>query len=315
MKVLIVDFAASKGGALSILNEYYDKAKKSEDDYIFLLSDNYIKETNNIKCIILKKEKQWINRLLFDYFLGRKIVKKINPDLVISLQNTIIRGIKTRQVLYVHQAIPFQNQKKFSLFKNNERKLAIIQYLIGGCIKSSIKKADSVIVQTNWMKRIIIKKCRVIESKIKIQKPTVDVSKIIKNPNIVKNKFFYPTANNIYKNNDIIYKAVALLKNEGIDDFEITLTIDGESDNNIKKIGRISKPEVLKKYSESILLFPSYIESFGLPLLEARLSNAIILASDTEFSREVLEGYKKAYYFNPFNEVELKELIKKIMNK
>ena len=44
------------------------------------------------------------------------------------------------------------------------------------------------------------------------------------------------------------------------------------------------------------LLFPSRIESFGLPLLEASALGLAVLASDTDFAREVLGGYPGARY-------------------
>ena len=43
MKVLVVDFAASERGALSILKEYYDEISNDKDnEYYFLLNDYYI---------------------------------------------------------------------------------------------------------------------------------------------------------------------------------------------------------------------------------------------------------------------------------
>ena len=51
-------------------------------------------------------------------------------------------------------------------------------------------------------------------------------------------------------------------------------------------------------YAHSVLLFPSYVESFGLPLLEARLTGTYVIASNCPFSREILDGYEKALFFD-----------------
>ena len=40
---------------------------------------------------------------------------------------------------------------------------------------------------------------------------------------------------------------------------------------------------------------------------------AVVLASDTPFSREVLEGYDRAYYFDPFRPEELAALMEEVM--
>ena len=48
--------------------------------------------------------------------------------------------------------------------------------------------------------------------------------------------------------------------------------------------------------SMDALLFPSYIETFGLPLIEAAKVGIPIIASDLDYAREVLDGYKGATF-------------------
>ena len=63
------------------------------------------------------------------------------------------------------------------------------------------------------------------------------------------------------------------------------------------------------------MVFPSYLETFGYPLAEARKLGAIVLASDTPFSRELLKDYKNAYFFNPFDATQLANLMKQVVCK
>lgn len=70
----------------------------------------------------------------------------------------------------------------------------------------------------------------------------------------------------------------------------------------------------MKKYESDVLIFPSYIESFGLPLIEAAVSGDIILAADTIFARELLKNYNNAYFFKYNDADSLSELMKKIIN-
>ena len=315
MKILVVDIAASTGGALSVLKDFYEETKKDKNnEYIFLLSDNYLKETSNIKTIILKNEKKWIKRLIFDHINGKKIVKKLNPDVILSFQNTIIRGVKQKQILYVHQSIPFQKLKKFSFFKKNEFKLAIIQYFIGNQIKKSIKLADKVIVQSEWMKEAITKECKIEKNKIKKITPKIEDIKL-KKIKLDNTTFFYPASNAIYKNHSIINEAVEILRNQGIKNFKVEFTLEGENTNQIKYLGTLSRDKVFDKYQSSILIFPSYIETYGLPLAEAKKTQTIILAADTEFSKEILSDYPNAYFFNPFDSNELTNLMEQCINK
>ncbi|HOA81141.1 MAG TPA: glycosyltransferase, partial [Defluviitaleaceae bacterium] len=79
------------------------------------------------------------------------MVKKYKPDKVLSLQNTIIPKVKkAKQEVYIHQSLPFVEYK--FRFKENTG-LWIYQNIIGRMIIRSIKKADHVIVQTEWMKK------------------------------------------------------------------------------------------------------------------------------------------------------------------
>ena len=62
-------------------------------------------------------------------------------------------------------------------------------------------------------------------------------------------------------------------------------------------------------YAKSILVFPSYVESFGLPLLEAKLTETYIIASDTPFCREILNEYDKVEFFEEMDYQTLGDLI------
>lgn len=54
MKILVINFAASEGGALSILQDFYESINENDKDneWYFLLSDRYLEETKNIKVIV-----------------------------------------------------------------------------------------------------------------------------------------------------------------------------------------------------------------------------------------------------------------------
>lgn len=302
MKILVVDFAASEGGALTILKEFYEEAKKDKNNtYVFLLSGEYLKSASNIKVVIDGDKKKHFNRLVFDLWFGRKYVEKFSPDLIFSLQNTIVFGARRKQVIYVHQPIPFQNEKKFSFFKKREMRYAIIQHLLGFLVKKSVKSADGVVVQTKWMQTEVSNKTGKNSKEIFIVKPTVHMPDNTSAGRVDCNVFFYPTSNYLYKNNGLLVDAAEEMTERGITDFQINLTIPGKSLKNIKYLGKIDRGEVLKRLSSSILVFPSYIESFGLPLLEAREIGTIVLAADTAFSREILDGYENAYFFDPFS--------------
>jgi len=360
MRIVVNDIAASTTGALSILKEFYSYVREngSKHEWIFLLSDNYVEETENIKVICKSDvKKNWFRRLKFDLISGHKYIESLKPDVYFSLQNTMSFFYKGRQIIYVHQPLGFQKEKNFSLFKAEEREYAIYQHIIGRLIDISIKKSDHTIVQTRWMKDAIVKKLRVSEEKVSNILPSLEnYSEYEINECPDRKCFFYPSGDIIYKNHESIYSAVKELIKSGITDFKIYLTLnekefsdlvkpkqgdvkqgdgasaskqgDGASASNKGSsqsagacehdiimshfvcMGRIDRSKVFEYYQRSALLFPSYIETFGYPLAEARGVGTIILASDCPFSRELLEGYENAHFFHPFDVNALSSLMK-----
>ncbi len=317
MRFIVIDIAASSGGAMTILKGFYNYIKaNSEHEWIFLLSDNYIEETDNIKVWVYAKQKQSrFRRLLFDFFTGRNVIRKSGADAIVNFQNTRICGSKVPQIIYQDQPIPFQKAKSFSFFKKDERDMAVYQYLIGAMVKAATKKSQSVVVQTEWMRNAVIKQCRVPEENVYLIPPAIDLPEIFyresETAQYDQRNFFYPASDAVYKNHECIYKACKLLEEENIS-IKMSVTIKGSQSSNIEFLGAIPYEDVIRKYKASTLVFPSYIETYGLPLAEARRLNCIVLAADTEFSRELLNNYNNAYFFNYEKPDELAALMKKV---
>ena len=328
MKIMVFDVPASSGGALTILKQYYSEAINDiENEWIFVISTPDLVDAKNVK--ILKYpwvKKSWFHRLYFDRFIAHKLVEKYNVDEVLSLQNVIIPKIKLRQTLYLHQSLPFV-EKKYRATENF--KFWIYQTIISEMIYKSIQKADKVIVQTKWVMYAAMKKAKVSKDKFILKQPelNIEIKRVYEERVGGEKLFFYPAGGSAYKNHEIIVKACRQLKNQGVDNYKVIFTLMGNENKHIKVlreiimnkdlpiefIGTISLDEVYNYYSKSILIFPSYIETFGLPLLEAKMHGCPILASDCAFSHEILDDYDKVRFFNPFNYVCLYELMKKII--
>lgn len=318
MRIVVNDIAASGGGALTVLESFHRYVREfgGDHEWVFLLGSDLLEETASIRTVILPEVKNsWLRRLAFDLVSGRRLIQSLEPDVVLSLQNTYTYGVACPQVVYVHQSLPFQRAKDFSLLRRNERTLAIYQHFIGAIIKQSIRRADHVIVQTKWMREAILEQVGIAGDRVTSVLPDLDDVSAYKfdgtrNPGA----FFYPTSNNLYKNNDCIYEACRLLRQQGIDDFMVTMTLDGHAAGpNVEFIGRVPQVQVLETLSRSTLVFPSYIESYGLPLAEARALGSIVLAADLPYALEVLDGYSNAYFFDPASPDQLAALMARVL--
>lgn len=317
MRIVVNDIAASVGGAMTVLRDFYACVCEygKEHEWIFLLNDRYFDERENVQIIVLDEiKKNPIKKVLFDFFTGKQFIEKLKPDVVFSMQNIITFGVKVPQVVYVHQSLPFQHIKKFSLFKAEERSIAIKQRIVGTIIKKSIKYADHVIVQTMWMKTAICQDCAIQAGKVTQCRPVcMEMGNIAQPWELNPQSFYYPTSNVVYKNNQLIYDASAMLDARGIQ-HRVELTIAPEnSSGSVQCIGRVPFEQVIEKYQTATLVFPSYIETFGYPLAEARKVGTIILAADTPFARELLDGYENAYFFEFNRADQLSVLMEKVI--
>ena len=320
MRIMVFDVPAESGGALSVLHEFYTEfVHDQENEYILVLSLPELKETSNIKVLRFPWiKKSWVHRIYFDHLIAPKLIKKHKVDKVLSLQNITIRNTKVYQSVFVHNALPF-TEYEISIKEN--KKLWVYQNIIGKNIMKSIKRADHVIVQTNWMKKKCIEQLKVSREKIEVKPPkiNIEVKKRFKKTKESMSTFFYPAGGSIYKNHKLIIDACLALKEEGINDYKVIFTLKGDENGHIAYLnniveknelpisfnGNLTREKVFDFYTKATLIFPSYIETVGLPLLEAKMHGTPIIASDCAFSKEILDGYEKVEFTDPFDAEDL----------
>ncbi len=313
--VMIYDVHASESGALAILDDLYHQVCVYPDktiNWIFIVSTPEYEETDHIKVRRFPwVKKNWGYRYFFDTVMTRGLLREFKPDQVFSLQNKGISFYKKEQLVYLH--LPFiLTDHKFDL-RTDGKKLWLYQNVIGKSIFRSLRKVNRTIVQTRWMKEALMKKAGVPDKKITILQPDISNNHIMQYTDTYENRkrLFYPATAFTYKNHMTILKALDCAQKSGFEDYEMIFTITAHENRYTQELnkfalahglrvtfsGQIPREQVFKMYARSILIFPSYVESFGLPLLEARLSGTYVLASDCPFSREILDGYDRADYF------------------
>lgn len=328
MLVLVIDIAAEHSGAATILDEFIEEFRADKDTkYIVALSSIYYENTSNITFLNFEWAKKTLfHRIWFDRFYCKSLVKKYHPDKIVSLQNCTVGANNVKQEVYFQNALPL-SQYRISFRKS--KALWLYQNVIGRIWKHSLKKANTVIVQAEWVKHTLSKNWHISEERIVVKKPIV-VMPDVSIPKTESLDLFYPANGSVYKNHLLLLKALLRLNTEKQQKPSLILTGSLESltyecqcmikDNNlpVSFVGRLNKEQMAKYYSRSILVFPSLIETVGLPLMEAALLDRPIMASDLPYAREVLSGYGKCVFFNPLSEesfleayTELKYLIEK----
>ena len=328
--VLVYDVHASESGALSILNDFYVQVRNYSDKsvkWVFIVSKPDYAKSNNIKVERYPwVKKSWFHRLFFENITTKKILKKYKPDIVFSLQNKGINNYNGKQIAYLHLPFILTNYK-FKFFRDGKQ-LWLYQNVLKKIIFNSLRKVNKVIVQTKWMKDELIKQANINGDNIVLCAPNINMNNIGKYKQANKITFFYPATAFFYKNHITILKAINYLNNK-ISNYEIVFTINEKENKcskelkdyankfniNVRFIGKMSRDKVFQLYEKSILLFPSYVESFGLPLLEARETKCPIIASDQPFSREILKDYDGVLYYKTDDYIDMAYKIEIMVNK
>lgn len=329
MRLLVYDVAADSGGAVTVLRSFYEEfLKDTENEYIFVLSVYELKETEHIKVLNFPWiKKSPMHRLYFDHFVAHKLVRKYGADKVLSLQNIELPHAGVPQTVYEHNALPFAEYK----FKPWEAfRPWYSQQILGRMMKRSIRHAEKVMVQTNWMKEEIVRQCRIPAERVEVKFPPVEM--LPTKPYCLdkeKPVFFYPANASAYKNHGTFLKACELLKKKGCENYQVIWTVTGEENDGIRSIkkeaeekglpiqfqGPLPRRTLFDLYAASVLIFPSYIETIGLPLLEARSAGAWIVAADCLYARDCVGDYERAEFFKPFDAETLSEIIRKWLYK
>lgn len=311
MRILVYDVAAESGGAMTVLQSFYEEfIKDRKNQYVFVLSVARLAKKPHMKvCNFPWIKKSPLHRMYFDYFIAHRLVKKYKIDKVLSLQNIALPFAGVPQIVYEHNALPFA---EYRFLPWEAFRPWMTQQILGRMMKRSIRRAEKVMVQTNWMKEEIVRTCRTPQDKVEVKFPPVEMLKTAPY-HLDKDKpvFFYPANASAYKNHRTLLKACELLQKKGYKNYQVILTVTGEENKGIQALkkdakekdlpisfqGAMPRCELFDLYAASVLVFPSYIETIGLPLLEAKSAGAWIVAADCLYARDMVGDYKRASFF------------------
>ena len=280
------------GGGQILLKHIIQKLEKTNTKIFYLLDyrikniDLNISETNKvlyIKDSILKRHRFYkSNRNTYDKVL---CFAHLPPSI----------RLKSKVITFLHQ-YSYLSLPKGSNF------ISRFQWFLKSRILSLLKlNTDKWIVQSSHVKDKMIEKYDIDSKKIDCL-PFFRLDDITKSFNKVKNKFVYVSFPYKYKNHlNLIEGFVKSYKKN--QKGELHLTVDNNCRYLIKKIqyyqkknipivnhGLIKKTEVRKLYSSSeFLIFPSTMESFGLPLIEALEYGCKIIVSSLPYAKAISE--------------------------
>ena len=275
-------------------------------------------------------KKNWINRVYCEYFYFKKISRLINPDVWLSLHDTTPRVTAKTQAVYCHNPMPFYKSKFLDLKYNYKEFLfsQLYKYLY----HLNIHKTSFVIVQQDWLRNEFCNLFNLDKNRVIVAKPyyefAVTSDNSIHETNSDISTFFYPSFPRTFKNFEVICEASTILNSMGINNFKVILTINGSENkyskyihskysksNNIVFCGLLPLNKVHEMYKlTDCLLFPSKLETWGLPISEFSLYGKPMIISNSQYAHETAAGISNVAFFDPTDSYELAHRMKEIID-
>ena len=325
-----------EGGILTIFKDTIDSFSTAFNDcqIICLVHDKDLfpvqQAIKNVKFIEFRTiKKGWLRRIYFEYIYSYFLSRRLKPIFWFCLHDMSAYLYKTKQYVYCHNPSPFYKagydewrlDKKFFLFT----KFYSLLY------KINIKSNSKIIVQQRWIADNFSEWFGV--NNLIVSKPVGENndSQIFRESQRVgqKIRFLYPAVPRVFKNFEVLLDAIKYIKKNEPKIYScivVNLTF-GEGFNKcgddfiqkclrnnvdvIKFIGFKSKDKLFSIYENETdcILFPSRLETWGLPLSEAKKFGLPIIAADLPYAKETVDKYKWVKYFDPLNAEQLAKAI------
>lgn len=320
MVIIVLATASRLGGAYSIYLQFMNhlEREKGEDQYYILIDPQMPKrKIEGVEYIPVKTT--GLKRIYFDFYgLNRLLLKKeIHADVIFSLQNTAVRCGNVPQLIYYHQSLPFFKYK-FNILTSTGRTYFFYHYLYPLYVRFLHNEKVKYIVQTDYMKECFLKAFSSVSSNnVYSFFPDVENVDINEVADYVFDEgtynFVYPAIAADYKEHKTLVYALKKLEEKEKEVYEkirIHLTFTEDSypylvelinSMHLKKNfffhGRVEHGILLSMVKCSRgLLFPSVIETIGLPMLEAAAMGVPVVANDLPFVHSVIDEYSGASF-------------------
>jgi glycosyltransferase involved in cell wall biosynthesis len=275
----------------------------------------------------------WLRRLKFEYLDLKRISRGMNARLWLSLHDMTPNVIARRQAVYCHNSSAFfpfrfrdaRHDPGFGAFTLFYRFLYAI----------NIKRNAYVIVQQDWMRdrfksrygvRNVIVAHPIVPPRLVPPRPEMH-EESRQGPADAKTLFFFPAYPRVFKNAELALEAAAILERRGVFNFALWLTFKGTENSyaaslvkryagmrSVEFLGLLPRSEVFERYRRAhCLLFPSRLETWGLPISEFKPFEKPILAADLPYARESVGSYDQAAFFDPQDPHELARLMQSVI--
>jgi glycosyltransferase involved in cell wall biosynthesis len=321
MKTIVVSAVnLNVGGTLVILRDclrYLSVlAEQGEYRIVAIVYQREVADFPNITYIETQwPKKRWVNRLWYEYVGMKKVSKQLNPVyLWLSLHDTTPNVQAEKRAVYCHNSLSFYKWKLHDLFF--APKIALLAIFTKHIYQTNIHKNDYLIVQQQWFKNAMNDMFDVKPSQIIVAPPQQPATVAAPAARLKSDifTFLFAGSPDSHKNFEIICKAADILENQyGISNFKVSITVKGNENkyaswlhrrwgelSSMHFMGFVSKDTLFRCYENvDCLIFPSKVETWGLPITEFGPYGKPMLLADLSYAHETAAGNKQIAFFDP----------------
>lgn len=304
-----------EGGTLTVLLDCLEAAAQvlgPEWRIIALVHHRSLVSNQRVECIEFPDIKRsWAARVRLEWGGWRTLSRQLQADLWLSMHDMTPTVQARRQAVYCHNPSPFFKMSLLEAWL--EPKLLLFTLFYRYLYRVNIARNRYVVVQQEWL-RTAFKTSYPCKSVI-VAHPsvrTVTQNKVIPN---AQGKFIllYPALPRVFKNFEVICQAVAHLAPNEAARLEVLMTIDGSENRyarslvrryghvvGLRFIGLQCRDAMQQHYANSdAVLFPSRLETWGLPISEAKAYGKPLLVADLPYAHETVGDYEKVSFIDP----------------
>lgn len=313
------------GGSLVVLRDCLASAGQildSDWEIIALVHDQKLFDVPKARFLEYRLGRlSWLKRLYIEYWHFYGLSLQLKPDVWLSFRDISPRVKVQRQVVYCHNALPFFKMSFRHAWFDPKAFLHTLFYRF--LYRLNIHRNEFVVVQQEWLRAAFTQMYGL--KNVVVATPELKLVSLVNHPNRKASKkvFLYPSLARVHKNFEVICQAAAILAARKVDGFELRLTISANDNRyaaslarrygastGVSFIGHQDKHSLEVQYREcDFVIFSSQLETWGLPISEAKTFGKPIMVSDLAYAHETVGNYDKVAFFDPSDPTGLADLI------
>jgi glycosyltransferase involved in cell wall biosynthesis len=257
------------------------------------------------------------------------ISRRLSPVFLwLSLHDITPTVIALNRIVYCHNSFPFYAWKMRDLLF--APKIVLFALFSKYAYRKNIHKNNYVIVQQQWLRNEFVRLFNLSAQSIIVAPPSFHPVKhdFFISKSSLEYSFFFPAVADSHKNFECICSAAHLLEQSlGANKFRVYITVEGTENSYarwlyhkwsknraLSFIGYLNEEELSEYYQRcDCLIFPSKVETWGLPISEFAIYNKPMLLADLPYAHETAGGCSRVAFFNPDSPNELAVHMKRLI--